>query len=183
MFCFLSFFGLVAYLVYRVNGNKCLGIGLFHEVHKPSVFLTVNNGDDLAAGLIIVSADDLIKRGTAVQLVQDEIGDLVELWGDNAHAALDINSENEVIDDYARKISGNNAEDHSLCIVANGGGKSHRNSRKGARAAQIHVQIFIHYLRNDIKPAGGCIAGEKYGHGNAAKQYVCQHVQHLIGEV
>ena len=103
--------------------KKYIGISAPATITYDSVFLAlmrmllVDDNDDLAAMRHIVRADNLVDGRTAVQIVKHELNDLVEPLGDHTNAALDIESENELIDHHSAEIRAEDTDHGDLRIV------------------------------------------------------------------
>ena len=89
--------GLVSNLVYRVNSYKCLGVGFAYEFHQLAVFVFIHNGNHFSACFSFVGTYTVVKSCTAVQTVNDVIYDFVELGGNDANTALDVEAKNKVV--------------------------------------------------------------------------------------
>ena len=163
-----------------INGDEGFGIGLFHVIHQAAIFLIIHDGDDFLNGLVVVCADDRIKRCAAVQFVQDELRDLFEFRGDDAHAPLDIHAEDKMIDHHTAEIRAQHAEHHGLLVVAQsrGEGDQHAGNRHGL--TELHAQEFVHQLGDDIQTAGGGIARKQQRKAYAHHQDIADDIEHRI---
>ena len=120
--------GLIADLVDGVDRQECLGIIFADIVHQKAVLVLVNDGDHLHLGRLIISTDDLIQCCTAMQSVQNIINDVIQVFGNDANSALDIDTENEMIHDHTTEVCTQQAENDGLAVIAQCGGQSHGNT-------------------------------------------------------
>ena len=120
--------GLVADLVDGIDGQECLGVILADVIHQQTVFVLVHDGDDLLADRAVVCADGVVDGCAAVEGVEDEMHQLVVLVGNDAHPALQVQAEDEVVNDHTAKVGAQDAEDNGLGIVNQGGGNAKRKS-------------------------------------------------------
>ena len=109
-----SFLGLIPDLVDGVDGHEGRWVGFADVVHEPAVLLLVHDGDDLPADSTVVGAVEIIVAGAAVELVEDEPGDLVVFRGQDADLALDVDAEDEMIQHHAAEVGTQDAEHHGL---------------------------------------------------------------------
>ena len=138
-------------LIYR---DKRLWITGTDMVHERLVFALIDDRDDLVVLLKIVSTGGFIDRGPAVQVVDDELAEFLFLFSDNADTPLDVLIENKVVEDDPVHICTEDTEYDRLFVLNQCGGERHAHSVDGHGLSDIHVHIFIHDLRNDIKSAG-----------------------------
>lgn len=109
--------GNVADFANGINGDEGLGVCLMHVVHQLAVFLFVHDGDDLGADALVIGAHSLVEAGTAVQVMEDEIHDFIGLGRQDAHPALDIQTEDKMIHHNAAKVGTHDADYHNFDIV------------------------------------------------------------------
>ena len=115
-----------------------------------------------------------------MKLVQKELDDLVHLGRDHANAALDVQTKDKPIHNNTAEIGTQHTEHHRFGIVAEGGGQGDGDTCHGSRLANLHTQVFVHDLGNDIQAAGGGIVGEQDGHGQSHHEDVAKHIQKRI---
>ena len=115
-----------------------------------------------------------------MQIVQNKRNDLVQLLGDHADPALDVEAENEMIHHDAAKVGAQNAEHHRFGIVAQRGSQSHRDTGNGHGFSHIHLQILVHDFCHNIQATGGGILGEQNGKTHAHQQNIADHIQQRI---
>ena len=154
-------FGLIADFVDRIDCDEGGGVGLFDVVHQFFVFLIVHDGDDFPADDVVVRADGIIQGCAAVEIVQDELCDLVHLRGEDADAALEVQTEDEVVDDHAAEIGADDADDDGFCVVADCGRQRDDHAGDGHCLSEIHAEIAVHDFCDDVETAGGSVAGEE----------------------
>ena len=73
------FLWLVLDFIDRVHGHKGLMVRFSDVFHELAVFLLVHDGDNLPAGLIVISTDQVVLAGAAVEIMEDEVRDLLML--------------------------------------------------------------------------------------------------------
>ena len=178
----LNLFGLrlIPHIADGVDGDKGFGIHLTDVVHQLLVLVFVNDGDHLHFRRLVVSTDDLIQRCTAVQRVQNIINDIIQIFGNDANSALDIDTENEMIHDHTAKVCTQQAENDSLAIIAKCGGQSHGNTGIGHCLTQINSQVFVQDLCDDVQATGRCVPGEQNCQTDAYHQNIADHIQQRI---
>ena len=177
-------FRLITDLVDRVHGNEGLGIGLTEKCHQLAVFALIHDGDDLSSLHLVISACELVQGCTAMKIVEYKVHDLIELRRDDTNSALDIQTEDEVIDEHSGKISAEHAEDNHLGRIGNEHrGQRDGNSRDGDRTAELYSAILVDYLGYDIHTARRGVVREQNSHRDAYDEYVTEHVdQWILGE-
>ena len=113
----LLYLGLIAQLVHGKHGDERLGVDLAHIVHQGLVLHLVHDGDDLRVHLARVGADGVAQARAAVQLMEDVVDDLFRLGRNDAHAALDVHAEDEVIHHHAAEPRAQHAQHDRLAVV------------------------------------------------------------------
>jgi len=89
-----------------------------------------------------------------VEIVEQVGNDLVVVGlRNNADTALDIESEDEFIDDHSAEIRTEHAENDGFRVIAERRGKGNDESRDRDRGSELHLQVLIHDLGDDIESA------------------------------
>ena len=153
-------FGLITDLVDRVDGYESLRIGLLDKFHQLSVFVLVDDRDDLSAGGVVVGSRVFVESCAAVKVVKNVINDNIELCGDHADLSLYVKTKDEMVNYDAAEVGSENAENDCLCVVAQCRGQSDRNSGERTCFSKLNTEILIEDLCHDVKAARRSVVGE-----------------------
>lgn len=145
------------------NGDKRCGVQLGDLVQQLFVLVLVEDGDDLVAGAVVVSAVGLIDGAAGIQIVQDELLELVLMLGNDADALALVEAEDEVVEDDTAEIGTNDGQNSGLEIVEEDGrtGDYHTGNDRGL--AHINAEEVVEDLGDDIDAARGCVEVEQNG--------------------
>ena len=102
------FLRLIPHIRYIINRNKRFRVLLVYKLHQLLIFTFIYDGDDLTAFFHVVSSDGLIDRGSAVQVMNDKLPQLLFLFRDDADTPLDIIVKNKMIQNDSVKIRSQN---------------------------------------------------------------------------
>ena len=86
------YFRLVTHIADGIDSDESFGIYLADAIHQLFVFVLVYDGDHFHLGLLVICADDLVQRSTTVQCVQNIINDVIQVFGNDANSALDVDT-------------------------------------------------------------------------------------------
>ena len=169
--------GLIGHRADRIDGDKRGGVGLLQIRHQLDILRLVDDDHDLLVGHMVIGADGLVNGRAAVHGVDDEVPHLLHPAGEDAHPALLVKAENEVVQDNAPQICTQHAQRHRLEVVEEGGGQGHAHARQSHGLAQLDPEKLVEQLPHDIQPAGGCVAGEQQGLPHADNEEIADHVR------
>ena len=168
---------LIGHSADRVDRNKCLGVRLLHVAHQAGVLVLVDNDDDLLPGGVVIGADALVDGGAAVEILEYELPQFLQLAGHDAHPPLLVKAEDEVVQDNAVEVGAQDAEHDGLGVVDEGGGQGHAHARHGHRLAQLHAEELVEQLGHHVQAAGGGVFHEQHGLADADHKEEADHVQ------
>jgi len=174
------FFRLIRNFVYRIDRDERRRVGFPDVVHQSFILLFVHNRDDLAADNIIVGTCCIVKRGTAVKVVQDELRDFLHLRGENAHAAFQVQTEDKVIHDHTAEIGTDQADDDRLFVVTDRGRQRDDQSGNGHRLSEVHPEITVHDFCDNVQSSGRGIAREEERKTDADHKDIANHIQKRV---
>lgn len=82
------FLRLIPHIRYIINRNKRFRVLLVYKLHQLLIFTFIYDGDDLTAFFHVIGSDGLIDRGSAVQVMNDKLPQLLFLFRDDAERRL-----------------------------------------------------------------------------------------------
>ena len=99
---------LIPHIRHIINRDKRFRVLLVYKLHQLLIFTFIYDGDDLTAFFHIISSDGFIDRGSAVQVVDDKLPQLLFLLRDDADTPLDVMIKNKMIQNNSVKIRSQN---------------------------------------------------------------------------
>ena len=114
-----------------------------------------------------------------MQVVDNEVPQRFLFFGDDADAPLDVVVKDKMIQHQTVEIGSQYAENNGLFVVDQRRRQRHAHTGKRHCPPQIHMQVLVHNLGNDIQPSGRSIAVKQDAQPYADHQNVTQHIQLL----
>ena len=102
------FLRLIPHIRYIINRDKRFRVLLVYKLHQLLIFTFIYDGDDLTAFFHVIGSDGLINRGSAVQVVNDKLPQLLFLFRVYSDTPLDIIVKNKMIQNDSVKIRSQN---------------------------------------------------------------------------
>ena len=88
------------------------------KVHQQTILMFVYNRHHFHSWCSVVAADDLIERSSAMQIVDHEVNNFIQMLGDYTNTSFDINTEYKVVYDHAAEICTQQAQYDSSTVLA-----------------------------------------------------------------
>ena len=102
------FLRLIPHIRHIINRNKSFRVLLVYKLHQLLIFTFIYNGYDLMAFFHFIGSDGFIDRGSAVQVMNNKLPQLLFLLRDNADAPFDVMIKNKMIQNNSVKIRSQN---------------------------------------------------------------------------
>lgn len=170
------------HLAHIASGDEGLDVVRADEVHQVGELIFGQQALDLHSLLPGITASDLIEAASAHDFGDNIFPDLFVVLADDADPFAAVQTRHKVVYYQAIEPSTQDADDHQTEGIDKEGRAADYHPRDGHRQTEIEMQILIHYLRQDIQPARGCVdtkqnrlRGAEYQH---EAQQIKPHVSH-----
>ena len=124
------FLRLISHIRHIINRNKSFRVLLVYKLHQLLIFTFIYNGYDLMAFFHFIGSDGFIDRGSAVQVMNNKLPQLLLLLRDNADAPFDVMIKNKMIQNNSVKIRSQNTQDYCFFIIHKRRRKCHAHTGK-----------------------------------------------------
>ena len=137
-------------------GDRYEGVGVLclDVVHKLTIFLFGEDRKDLFLLRVAVAAGCGVDGDSALECFDDVALEIIVVLGDHADADLSGELVDKVVQDEAAEVGGQGADDHGLEVVGEIGACDGHHSGDNDGLSEIHVEVLVHDLRDNIETAG-----------------------------
>lgn len=137
-------------------GDRYEGVGVLclDVVHKLTIFLFGEDRKDLFLLRITVAAGGGVDGDTSLERLDDVTFKIIIVLGDDADADLSGELVDKVVQDEAAEVGGQGADDHGLKVVGEIGACDGHHSGDNDGLSEIHVEVLVHDLRDNVETAG-----------------------------
>lgn len=137
-------------------GDRYEGVGVLclDVVHKLTIFLFGEDRKDLFLLRVAVAAGCGVDGDSALECFDDVALEIIVVLGDHADADLSGELVDKVVQDEAAEVGGQGADDHGLEVVGEIGACDGHHSGDNDGLSEIHVEVLVHDLRDNVETAG-----------------------------
>lgn len=104
----------------------------------------------------------------------------LQLIENNMDSSLNVHGEGEMICKHATEVGAQQTQHNRFGVIVKCRGKSYNDTGSGHCLSQIHSEILVHDLDNDIQTAGRSITREQNGKGYTNDQNLPDYIQKRI---
>jgi len=116
-----------------------------------------------------------------VELVEKVVDDRLRvLLRDYADAALDVETEDESVNDHTAAICTEHAEHDGFSVIADRGREGNNQARDRNCCAELHFEVLVHDLCDDVESARRGIDGKQNCHCKTDDKEVADHIKEGI---
>ena len=140
--------------LYIGDRDKRVWIFRLDIVHKLTIFLFGEDRKDLFLLRVAVAAGCGVDGDSALECFDDVALEIIVVLGDHADADLSGELVDKVVQDEAAEVGGQGADDHGLEVVGEIGACDGHHSGDNDGLSEIHVEVLVHDLRDNVETAG-----------------------------
>ena len=168
-------------------GDRYEGVGVLclDIVHKLTIFLFGEDRKDLFLLRVAVAAGcgvalPILDGDSALECFDDVALEIIVVLGDHADADLSGELVDKVVQDEAAEVGGQGADDHGLEVVGEIGACDGHHSGDNDGLSEIHVEVLVHDLRDNVETAGRGVGVKEDGLSVADHN---DHADYVQGDV